>query len=631
MSFIVHWLQDGNEVVEERREERLRIGRGTDADLRLDDPSVDLQHAVIEPSGQGYRVRDLGSTGGVWLDGESVSSAELGTAPHRLEIGVFEISLETWSEDRLWLQVTRSDTRREATTGTLTMTLFRDDVMAMVEEERRRIEEETRQGSRLTVEEPPPGGVPTRTLVSYVADLLDSAPDRPPTPASPEVAEDAEAVEEPGEAPEPPSAAEPPAPRRAPGRPPTPGLEPSFVDYVKAYRLPGGLAAVWAFSATLFALTLGGAVLARDALTRLASPGPLGGEHAAVEGLSCTRCHSGFRPVADAACNQCHSSVPEHQAVLTTEPSCLACHVEHRGGDALRLADASYCARCHGALSETEAESGRFAERITGFTTDHPELAVYVDADRRLRLSGPGARRSDPGGLRGFNHEWHLTKIPSDLRLQCDDCHLRDEADEIVPVSFEASCRRCHQLAFDPRFPGVETPHAPPTEVLDFLIGRYTRNREILRRLTPGESQRLGNRSLSNEEKLTLVATIVADKLLRTQCSRCHVVEGSRRDPGQAQIQAVRITERWFPHAEFRHSPHLNPPMRAVCVDCHEGAAESRDTGDLLLPALEACRSCHRPATADEADPSRLGRVVCVACHGYHAEPVEVRSSSLAR
>lgn len=52
------------------------LGRGTDADLRLEDPGVSRRHAEIVLSDP-PRVNDLGSTNGTLLDGALVSSAEL--------------------------------------------------------------------------------------------------------------------------------------------------------------------------------------------------------------------------------------------------------------------------------------------------------------------------------------------------------------------------------------------------------------------------------------------------------------------------------------------------------------------------------------------------------------------------
>ena len=60
------------------RRPRTVIGRGGDADLRIDDPSLSRQHAAIEyVASGGFRVRDLGSTNGVLVAGHRVDAADL--------------------------------------------------------------------------------------------------------------------------------------------------------------------------------------------------------------------------------------------------------------------------------------------------------------------------------------------------------------------------------------------------------------------------------------------------------------------------------------------------------------------------------------------------------------------------
>ncbi len=58
--------------------ERFLLGRSkTQADLRLDDPNVSRQHAVIERVGAAFYVVDLGSTNGVHIAGERVARRAL--------------------------------------------------------------------------------------------------------------------------------------------------------------------------------------------------------------------------------------------------------------------------------------------------------------------------------------------------------------------------------------------------------------------------------------------------------------------------------------------------------------------------------------------------------------------------
>ena len=66
--------------------ERVIVGRGPGVDRAFDDPAMSRQHAVIEFSGKGFRLRDLGSTNGTLLNGAAVQSAELRHGD-RFEIG----------------------------------------------------------------------------------------------------------------------------------------------------------------------------------------------------------------------------------------------------------------------------------------------------------------------------------------------------------------------------------------------------------------------------------------------------------------------------------------------------------------------------------------------------------------
>jgi pSer/pThr/pTyr-binding forkhead associated (FHA) protein len=55
----------------------LTLGRGPEVDREFDDPSMSAQHAAIEYVNGGFRLRDLGSTNGMMLNGGVVNSAEL--------------------------------------------------------------------------------------------------------------------------------------------------------------------------------------------------------------------------------------------------------------------------------------------------------------------------------------------------------------------------------------------------------------------------------------------------------------------------------------------------------------------------------------------------------------------------
>jgi hypothetical protein len=71
----------------------LRIGRGTNADLRFDDVAVALEHAVIERAGGGYRLLDRGSVTGTYLNGKTVREARL-AHDDLINIGGYQIRFQ---------------------------------------------------------------------------------------------------------------------------------------------------------------------------------------------------------------------------------------------------------------------------------------------------------------------------------------------------------------------------------------------------------------------------------------------------------------------------------------------------------------------------------------------------------
>jgi pSer/pThr/pTyr-binding forkhead associated (FHA) protein len=53
------------------------LGRAPEADVTIDTEAASRRHAAIEFAGGQFRIRDLGSTNGILLNGESVQTAEL--------------------------------------------------------------------------------------------------------------------------------------------------------------------------------------------------------------------------------------------------------------------------------------------------------------------------------------------------------------------------------------------------------------------------------------------------------------------------------------------------------------------------------------------------------------------------
>lgn len=70
------WLEVGSTTYP-LRSATTRIGRGTDCDLRIDDPGISRHHAEIRQHGGDVLIVDAGSTNGIVIDNERVQQARL--------------------------------------------------------------------------------------------------------------------------------------------------------------------------------------------------------------------------------------------------------------------------------------------------------------------------------------------------------------------------------------------------------------------------------------------------------------------------------------------------------------------------------------------------------------------------
>lgn len=132
MPFLLHIDYGGGSNILRRVEgNRLRIGRGTNTDLRLEDSRVDLEHAEIVQEDQNFTLMDRESVTGTYVNGQPVRGFRLGEGDvveiggFRLEVGVMEPADE--EAPRLMLEVsplTRPDqTDPETRTRTRTKTV----------------------------------------------------------------------------------------------------------------------------------------------------------------------------------------------------------------------------------------------------------------------------------------------------------------------------------------------------------------------------------------------------------------------------------------------------------------------------------------------------------------------------
>lgn len=69
-------LPDGSQMDHELTDETVTVGRAPDNTFHLDDVSVSSHHAQISPKGDGFILKDIGSTNGTKLNGTSLNADE---------------------------------------------------------------------------------------------------------------------------------------------------------------------------------------------------------------------------------------------------------------------------------------------------------------------------------------------------------------------------------------------------------------------------------------------------------------------------------------------------------------------------------------------------------------------------
>ncbi len=98
---------DGKKGILELGKPVVTIGRGNANDLVLNDASVSRLHAVIKQDDSGLLIADRGSTNGLFLNGERIQRESLLKAGDVLQVGRYEIQLE--SVDENGIQVRRGE------------------------------------------------------------------------------------------------------------------------------------------------------------------------------------------------------------------------------------------------------------------------------------------------------------------------------------------------------------------------------------------------------------------------------------------------------------------------------------------------------------------------------------------
>jgi hypothetical protein len=225
----------------------------------------------------------------------------------------------------------------------------------------------------------------------------------------------------------------------------------------------------------------------------------------------------------------------------------------------------------------------------------------------------------------------------------------------MAPVRYATACAACHLLSFDKQFEeGV--PHDKPEVVHAFLVKKfqaYIAAHPAELRVAKDPDRDLTERPILPATRTLTAPQWVAERtadaellLWRKTCKQCHALSGlvAMDDAQRAEyakrvafggwppktmitdgtlysmstgtplaegmlpkIEPARTTTRWLSHARFDHDAHRG----FSCVGCHGAALSSRESGDVLVPGIENCKTCHAPG-ADHAE-SR-----CFECHTYH-------------
>jgi predicted CXXCH cytochrome family protein len=355
---------------------------------------------------------------------------------------------------------------------------------------------------------------------------------------------------------------------------------------------------------------------------------------------NCAACHeNAFAAVKDSACLSCHSKIGNHigSAIegdalpvrrLLDKTRCAECHEEHRGLRGLVIREGALCIGCHRSLAESLPNAG--LRDVHGFPEGHPQFRVTLVADAatgRLQKADLGAdpKPADHPNL-VFSHAAHLVPegfpILGYKPMVCADCHVSEPSGQgFLAITYKGQCHDCHTQKFDAALPRKEVPHGDDerviTEVESFYAsialkeggpGGGTPAPEIERRLpgtlSPPPSDPAGRRAWVRQQTTRALGIIFDEK---RGCFYCHVPDSAR---GPFRVAPVMMLTRFQAPARFDHAKHA--PIE--CDHCHD-ARHSQASGDVLVPGIAMCVTCHGAETA-----SFKAQSTCTSCHIFHRQ-----------
>ncbi len=364
--------------------------------------------------------------------------------------------------------------------------------------------------------------------------------------------------------------------------------------------------------------------------------GPVHSKHASTS-TDCENCHTElFVRVKDEACLECHTAnrhVGESGQAVLGDQRCASCHLEHNEPPSLIKRHQDLCAGCHADMPDDSP-----LEDAVDFLDEHPRFKVSllqpsvtdgVDTEWNLQhLMLAESRQQDRSNLK-FDHAVHLDAggilTPEGRRVvECVDCHVPEPGGaRMKPIAMDDNCSGCHALTFDAEDPDREVPHGDPEGVVQVLIEYYSARllgddpdagSQRIRR--PGRALTKADRDKVAAEARVRALQIAEDLFERRACVNCHEVSETGDDQMPWRVEPVKLTEAFFPHANFSHAAHDTEVTS--CDGCHS-ATTSESSHDVLIPGIETCRDCHGSGSARRNSPRQTASA-CIMCHSFHFE-----------
>ena len=366
----------------------------------------------------------------------------------------------------------------------------------------------------------------------------------------------------------------------------------------------------------------------------------------------CASCHSEHRGqtsltnVSDSQCVTCHSDInaqtDHHQSTFANSVNSIDSHPE--------------------------------IALLKQWVDSQPESSHGVHLVAKLG-GKENSKFTDAGNIK-FNHAVHLLEngvlIPPDhpdyarqgasgsttTTLDCASCHTPDDTGHgMQPIKYEQHCASCHQLSYSsllvntPLLSSKPLPHVDPELINGILRDRLINYRSRQNNPQAKDSNHKDNFGATrNPAKVPLSEDTQSDwdwveshlpnmqsllfsggktagqGDLQNGCALCHTFDRRKATDTHESIinwsiRASNIANKWHAHAKFPHNRHT----QTSCVDCHYttdaqkgGTVTARQSvrgGDILIPSIKTCQSCH---TDESKQTPTIARGRCVHCHDYH-------------